>query len=288
LFVVDKFVSEVSNGHLMSTEWIFPLVQTDPQFHPTNLLQTCFAFTNAPVLLTAGHYLDFFGDLKPHDDGLVHAPSNIKDQYIYSGVVHVDPIDSLDFLVYPVVASLIDSGFDLAVLLVDGGFPVTPSIPILEEPPLGTNVYAVGFPTLLQQADFMAERQTLASRIAFSDGSVLALHSTGTPHHWYPTVESDTWVSGGMSGGPLCSKNPTQLIGVNSTSFDGPDGPSWSTWLGKAMDRNFSFNAILRYADNSEFDLRSFTIRTLCDFAGPRTGISHSLLDGGKSDLFPD
>lgn len=104
-------------------------------------------------------------------------------------------------LLYPVIGCCLGSEFDLAVLLVGGNFRVTPCIPIAETPSVRAKVQSMGYPTTCQKGTF-AEGE-VRPLVAFSEGEVLANHSGGFRFCWYPTIEFDADISGGMSGGPL-------------------------------------------------------------------------------------
>ncbi|MBK8370046.1 MAG: hypothetical protein IPL20_01460 [Saprospiraceae bacterium] len=94
---------------------------------------------------------------------------------------------------------------------------------------------------------------------------------------WYPSIEINTEIIGGMSGGPTLIKETNEIIGVNSRSFNFPEGPGYSTWIGEAMTNVFSFNAKIVYEDNSEFDLREFTLKEIIEFSSKRDNLNHKL-----------
>ncbi|MBK8370045.1 MAG: hypothetical protein IPL20_01455 [Saprospiraceae bacterium] len=168
--VYDGFELKMGENHIFSDDWIFPLFETDINLVPLEHIQTCFAFCNMPIVMTAGHYADLFNDLKSDlFDNLVYPPKNIFNKIPYSSVLRYNQ-DRTRLISYPIIQSVFGSNFDIALLLVGNSFNVTPNIQICQDPLINAEVTCIGFPHICS----ISEKRPL---ISINDGNIQSLNT---------------------------------------------------------------------------------------------------------------
>jgi hypothetical protein len=262
----------------LTDEFIFPIVgfANKADHPPVYFDMTGFTFTNAPILITAAHLTKLFDHFRPRERVLPDTHRQTVEDLVDNRLPAILTRDFENRKIgrLHLLGGMIHWGhMDIAVLPILGNFGPTPHIPILEEPEPGLSVMVQGYPKSNQKiidGNFQV-------RIGLSNGHVIQSYpSGGYLDRWYPGISITANTAGGMSGGPVGTKENFRLIGVNSSSMTGAD--SYCAWLGKALDLHFNQPFRLRYQDGSEIDLGTSTLREIHSFGGTKVGQTHSLM----------
>lgn len=269
-------IGTVEGRHVNTDEFVFPIIHPALDDHGPlfTFEMTTFAFTNAPLLLTAAHYSDLFIHLRTAGE---FDPDRFKE--IYKGLDKMQ----LPFIIrngggqptFQQISRLTwDERYDIALLFCHGYFAPTPYFSIEENPHEGMLISQFGLPTKMQELTEENGIAKIRRMIASSQGKITGMFPEGRSKksRSFAVFESDASIDGGASGGPVFCKGNQRLVGINSSSF-GEEPPSYHSWLGKALDVKFSLTGRIDYSDGSSFDLRDFSLRQLHAFAGTKKGL---------------
>ncbi len=143
-----------------------------------------------------------------------------------------------------------DENNDLAILRLDK--PTARRTPVQLEIPteemVGTTVYAIGYPGIVDQSDINPVEKYNITAATVTRGSVTRLLTTSGSG--MSRIQIDAAISGGNSGGPLFTEHGS-VIGVNSAGFSSVDNTNYAV-NASALVRLLDMNGVSYTTYNSK------------------------------------